>query len=116
MLSKIGFKIDLYDPYFHPDKIKLKAKYDFVLMIEAIEHFYDPLQEFEYINNHLNCSAAIGVMTSLFDSKINFNDWYYRKDPTHVAFYSQNTFNWIKKKFEFKKITFYLKNVVWLIK
>jgi len=30
-------------------------------------------------------------MTNFYDENIDFASWYYRKDPTHVAFYSKET-------------------------
>ena len=30
-------------------------------------------------------------MTNFHDDSITFEDWYYRKDPTHVVFYSLET-------------------------
>jgi hypothetical protein len=34
----------------------------------------------------------------LFDNSINFENWYYRRDPTHVIFYSEKTFHVIAKQ------------------
>ena len=31
------------------------------------------------------------MMTNFYDESIPFKDWYYRKDPTHVVFYSLET-------------------------
>ncbi|SVE24466.1 uncharacterized protein METZ01_LOCUS477320, partial [marine metagenome] len=30
----------------------------------------------------------------------SFSKWYYKRDPTHVAFYSQKTFSWMGNKYE----------------
>ena len=50
ILKKKGFKIDLYDPYFYPDKTVFKNKYEFITCTEAAEHFYNPLAEFNRMN------------------------------------------------------------------
>ena len=28
-----------------------------------------------------------------------FSKWYYKRDPTHIAFYTSKTFQWLTKKF-----------------
>ena len=30
-------------------------------------------------------------MTNFYNDSIDFEDWYYRKDPTHVVFYTEQT-------------------------
>ena len=35
-------------------------------------------------------------MTDVFNQSINFENWYYKNDETHVIFYTKNTFDWIK--------------------
>jgi hypothetical protein len=37
-------------------------------------------------------------MTSFLPNELSFEDWYYRRDPTHVVFYSQKTFKVIAKQ------------------
>jgi hypothetical protein len=43
-------------------------------------------------------------MTELYNEGIDFASWYYKNDPTHVFFYSQETFEWIKKEFCFSNV------------
>ena len=93
ILKKKGFKMDLYDPYFYPDKTVFKNKYEFITCTEAAEHFYNPLEEFNKMDEILKKGGILAVMTSLFDNSINFENWYYRRDPTHVLFYSEKTFH-----------------------
>ena len=84
--------MDLYDPYFFPEKSHLDKKYQFITCTEAAEHFYNPYEEFNTIDGLLEKEGWLGVMTNFFDESINFKDWYYRKDPTHVVFYTEETF------------------------
>jgi len=92
MFVENKFFVDVYDPYFFPDESFLNKKYKFVTCTEAAEHFYNPFVEFNKINEILEEGGWLGVMTNFFDESINFEDWYYRKDPTHVCFYSEQTF------------------------
>jgi len=34
-------------------------------------------------------------MTKLAPTKDRFANWYYKKDPTHVSFFSRSTFEWL---------------------
>ncbi len=34
-------------------------------------------------------------MTDILEDEAGFADWYYHRDPTHVAFYTRRTFRWI---------------------
>ena len=92
MFREAGFMMDLYDPYFFPEKPHLDKKYQFITCTEAAEHFYNPYEEFNTIDGLLEIGGWLGVMTNFLDESINFKDWYYRKDPTHVVFYTEETF------------------------
>ena len=92
MFKEAGFNIDIYDPYFYPDDSFLNKKYQFITCTETAEHFYNPYEEFNTIDDLLEIGGWLGVMTNFLDESINFKDWYYRKDPTHVVFYTEKTF------------------------
>lgn len=102
MFRSQGFTVRLYDPYFWPDTSVLKEKYDFIFACEVVEHFYSPYQEFSRMKEMLLENGALGIMTALYSSEINFEEWYYRKDPTHVCFYSNQTIEWLFQRFKFK--------------
>ena len=92
MFKEAGFVMDLYDPYFFPEKSCLNKRFKFITCTEAAEHFYNPYEEFDKIDGILEQGGWLGIMTNFFDESINFKDWYYRKDPTHVVFYTEQTF------------------------
>jgi len=82
----------------------LNSTYDFIVSCEVIEHFYNPAQEFKLLNKLLKKHAPLVVKTDLHDSNTNFDTWYYRLDPTHVAFYSVQTLEWIRNSYGFKSL------------
>lgn len=96
-LQKTGYKIELYDPYFQPDKRILKKQYDFIICCEVMEHFHDPLKEFSLLCSLLKPGAMLFCKTSLWNEAIDFDDWHYKNDKTHVFFYSRETLHWIKE-------------------
>ena len=53
----------------------------------------------------LNPHAKMYLMTEPYDEGIDFASWYYKNDPTHVFFYSKNTFEWIKNEFDFLSVS-----------
>tara|TARA_B100001245_G_C22864535_1_gene415747 strand:- start:190 stop:870 length:681 start_codon:yes stop_codon:yes gene_type:complete len=97
MLEKSGFNMKSYDLFFQPDKSVLKSKYDFITCTETVEHFTNPRKEFKILDSISKPGAWIGIMTSLFEHSSSFPDWYYQRDPTHVAFYSEQTMGLIAK-------------------
>ncbi len=44
-------------------------------------------------------------MTDLYNEAIDFDSWYYKNDPTHVFFYTKETFEWIREKYNFLNVT-----------
>ena len=50
MLRLEGFSVDLYDPFFFPNKDIFANKYNFITCTETAEHFFNPNKEFETLN------------------------------------------------------------------
>lgn len=95
ILEDHGHTMKLYDPYYHPHKENLKKRYDFIVSTEVFEHFYSPGKEISSLKCLLRDNGILGIMTKLNPGKEHFKDWYYRKDETHVCFYSTKTMNWL---------------------
>ena len=92
MFEQNGFRMDIYDPFFCPNHHVFAKKYDFISCTEAAEHFFDPFKEFNTLNDLLETGGWLGVMTSFLKSDDLFENWHYRRDPTHVVFYATETF------------------------
>jgi len=91
MLSKAGHHMELYDPFFAPDRSALNQTYDFITCTETAEHFHNPADEFDRLGHLLRPCGWLALMTCLHTKETNFAKWYYRKDPTHVVFYEART-------------------------
>lgn len=102
-LGNYGCKMKIYDPFFAEDKSVLEKKYDFVVATEVIEHFFDPAAEFERLESLLKTDGALALLTQFHnlskDDLSEIEKWHYRKDPTHVCFYSAKTFDYIASEF-----------------
>ena len=95
MIEEDGFSAALYDPIFHSDESVLARTYDFITCTETVEHFAIPRADFLRLNELLAPGAYLGIMTDILEDIRKFPDWYYHRDPTHVAFYTRRTFRWI---------------------
>ena len=104
ILREKNYSIVNYDPYFHIYPELLTEKYDYISSCEVVEHFYHPYKEFKLLKSMLKKDGKMYIMTEPYNEGINFASWYYKNDPTHVFFYSKETFEWIKKEFGFSSI------------
>jgi SAM-dependent methyltransferase len=100
LLTREGYAAKGYDRYFFPDT-DLSGTFDLVISTETFEHFKEPGKEVARLATLLKPGGYLGVMTRLVPQKNNlpclesFDNWYYKRDPTHIAFYSSETFSWI---------------------
>lgn len=115
VLENQPIDIKLFDPYFHQNPEVLQLEYDFIICCEVIEHFYHPAKEFITLRKLLKSQSPLILKTEILYDNMNFDHWYYRKDPTHVCFYRTETFDWIFKKFNYKRIQYLNKRclVLW---
>ena len=95
IFKSYGFKVELYDPFFFPNKDVLSKKYKFITCSEVVEHFFNPYEEFEKIDYLLDNNSWFGLMTTFLPDDKLFENWHYRRDPTHVVFYKKKTFQHI---------------------
>jgi SAM-dependent methyltransferase len=98
IFTTAGFPCAAYDPFFAPDATLLEERYDYVACSEVIEHLYDPASTFETLRRLLGPGGKLGVMTRSPPDEHAFADWWYRRDPTHVCFYSKDTLRWIGER------------------
>lgn len=102
LLRDRGYQIELYDPFFWASHEKLQLQYDFIVCCEVIEHFHNPAKEFKLLKSLLKKDGMLCCMTEIFPEEIDFHNWYYKNDPTHVFFYHRRALEWIKKNYKFK--------------
>lgn len=99
MMEEMGFGMTIYDPYFAPGTHALEREYDFVTCTETAEHFSRPGAEFVRLARRLRPGGWLGVMTTVYRDRTPFEQWYYARDPTHVAFYRDETMEWLARRF-----------------
>jgi hypothetical protein len=90
-----GFPTSAYDPFYFPDEKTLEHRYRFVAASEVFEHLREPAREIRRIDSLLEEGGFLAVMTRLYDGSEPFERWWYRRDPTHISFFSRPTMAWI---------------------
>ncbi len=103
-----------YDLYFKDDRSALTGLYDVVVATEVIEHLADPMTVLKQLRALTKPGGSLIIMTQFFTNKVNFKDWHYRRDPTHIAFYSEKTMKYIKEYFGFSEVGFAAGRLAWL--
>jgi hypothetical protein len=48
--------------------------------------------------------GKIYCMTDLYNPSIEFNNWYYKNDITHVFIYQEKTIHYITERFQFSDL------------
>ncbi len=115
MLEEKGFSVARYDPAFLPDRALLEAQWDFITCTEVAEHLRCPLDVFALLDTLLKPGGLLGVMTCFQTDDDRFVNWHYRRDPTHIVFYREQTFRWLADHFGLE-LTIPRKDVVLLCK
>jgi len=99
LLKKRGYEMDIYDRHYANNSDIWEKKYDFITSTEVIEHFHDPMDTLNRMVSILKPGGILSVMTLfLMDDLALFQNWWYRRDPTHIAFYSPITFEKIAEQ------------------
>jgi hypothetical protein len=100
MFEEMGYKMNIYDPFYANDRSVFDLKYDFITATETVEHLFDPKKEFDLLWSCLKPGRYLGIMTKMVPSEEEFPDWYYRRDDTHVVFYRPATFQWMADQWD----------------
>ena len=100
MMREAGHAVELYDPFFCNHIEALQRAYDFVACTEVIEHFHHPATEFAKLNALLKPAGWLAVMTCFQRDDARFERWHYRRDPTHVVFYKEETLRVLARRFD----------------
>ncbi len=99
LLEKEGHTIETFDIFYDNRPELLLNEYDFITLCEVIEHLHNPLKELFTLFKALKKDGLLAVMTQPPVPAERFSGWRYKNDPTHVLFFSDETFRWIAEKF-----------------
>ncbi len=103
LLRRAGYDAVGYDPIFAPNA-DLSHTFDVIVSVETFEHFAEPGTELRRMASCLTPGGCLAIMTRFHPGADSMKDWWYVRDPTHVAFYSPRTFRFIQSTFGFEAI------------
>lgn len=106
LFEEAGHQMNLFDPFYAPEKYVLTEQYDFITASEVVEHFHDPAAEFVLLWSLLKPGGCLGIMTKLVLDRAAFSCWHYKNDPTHVCFFSIKTMDWLAWQWQAKLLHF----------
>jgi len=99
LLKRRGFDVEHFDKFYQPEKIYENKKYDLITSTEVFEHLENPKEILELLSNHLNPDGIISIMTLFHTNKQeDFLKWWYRRDPTHIIFFTPKTIETMAKE------------------
>lgn len=101
LLRDAGYEIITYDPFFERNPAAFLRNYDFIISSEVVEHFHHPAKEFRLLRELLKPGGHLYCMTLRYSEEIDFENWHYAQDETHVIFYRKETAEWIQSAFNF---------------
>lgn len=99
------YQMDIYDPFYAPDKTYIGKKYDLITSTEVVEHLSDPLVAFRLFAELLKPNGVLAIMTLFHqNNEQTFLKWHYVRDLSHIAFYTAKTMEKIAEKVGLKMI------------
>jgi len=100
MLEKEDVICDYYDPIYHPDTLSDSKKYEFIVSTEVFEHLHQPRIVFESLLERLKEGGYLALQTQFHPNNVEaFKKWYYHQDPTHIVFFTAQTFKVLCKMY-----------------
>ena len=100
MLREHGHQVALHDLYYHPNPDALRQQWDFITATEVVEHLAAPREVLEQLWQYLKPGGWLGLMTKRVISPEAFSRWHYKSDPTHISFFSEQSFRWLAAKWQ----------------
>jgi 2-polyprenyl-3-methyl-5-hydroxy-6-metoxy-1,4-benzoquinol methylase len=104
IMSERGYTVRNFDPFFFPDATYREQRYDFVTATEVLEHMFTPATEIRGLLNLIKPNGWLALMTSVRTPDVDFENWHYPFDPTHVAFFSARSFEWIQRHWKLEML------------
>jgi len=95
IFEEAGYPMRIYDYFYARDMSVFDQHYDFITSTETVEHLHQPGRELQHLWQLLKPGGYLGIMTKLVNPAEAFGQWHYKNDPTHVCFFSRDTFEYL---------------------
>ncbi len=100
MLEEAGYHMQIYDIFYAPAPQVLERRYDFISCTEVVEHLHQPGRVIAELFGRLRPGGWMGIMTRLTNSRSAFVAGHYHVDPTHVCFFSRDSFSYLANELD----------------
>jgi len=113
LLEKEGISCDYFDPIYHPGTLNDSKKYELIVSTEVFEHLHQPREVFDSLLERLEKGGYLALQTQFHPNDIErFKKWYYHQDPTHIVFFTAQTFRILCKEYDVEFISDNGKNML----
>ncbi|ARU56574.1 methyltransferase [Oleiphilus messinensis] len=99
MLRMQGYQISTYDLFYDNNPAVLDEAYGFITATEVFEHLSNPKLILEKLLSQLDDSGSLFIMTKRVENQQKFSTWHYIRDPTHITFFSNESFQYIAEEY-----------------
>ena len=100
MLEECGHSVDLYDKFYAKNDVVFENQYDFITASEVVEHLRQPLTELSQLMGLLKSNGVLAIMTQILTPQIDFEQWYYKQDHSHIGFFTEKALNYLAEKWQ----------------
>ena len=100
MLEDFGHSVVLYDKFYAKNDVVFEKQYDFITASEVVEHLRQPMVELNRLMGLLKSNGILAIMTQILTPQVDFSQWYYKNDPSHIGFFSEKALNYLAKKWQ----------------
>jgi hypothetical protein len=104
IFSKNGFPTNSYDLFFHPNNEYQNKSYNFIILSEVIEHLRNPLDVMLKLRGLLKSLGMIFIKTKYYPEKKMFDDWFYKRDVTHVQFFNETSLQYLASELKMTSV------------
>lgn len=103
LLKEKGINVESYDLFFRPDEKIWSRHYDFIVLSEVVEHLREPLETLKSLKEILTKDGQLFIKTKFYPKeKKNFENWFYKRDMTHVQFFSDSSMRFLARSLGFE--------------
>lgn len=103
LLSRRGFSVTSFDPFFSPAPAWEKRRYGCIVLHEVAEHLRFPREVLDALAELLLPGGTFALRTRFLPAQeSDFAAWWYRQDPTHLGFFAKTSLEYffLSRKFE----------------
>ncbi|HQV32719.1 MAG TPA: class I SAM-dependent methyltransferase [Calditrichia bacterium] len=100
VLADLGYVMEVFDPYYAPNRKALGGSYDFLTCSGVVEYFHDPYEEWKRLFKILRPGGLLGLVMDMGKHNGNRLTNAMTDDAGKVGFYSDATLRWLAERYQ----------------